>query len=89
MTSMTILMDKILRDIVERAYEEAHLRRIGGFPDRDVVFAEVLSELESEGDAMRLVDVKGRIRWKATPELRGYLNDLKLDAEADLEDEEV
>jgi hypothetical protein len=86
---MTILMDKILQDLVEEAYEEARLRRLGGFPDRDVVFAEALADLESDGDAMRYVNSKGRIAWKATPDLRDYLNDLKLDAEADLEDEEV
>jgi hypothetical protein len=77
---MKILMDKILREIVEQAYEEAHLGRIGGFPDRDVVFAEALADLESQGDAMRYMDSKGRIVWKATPDLRDYLNDLKLDA---------
>jgi hypothetical protein len=82
-------MDKILRDIVEEAYEDARLRRIGDFPDRDLVFSDILADLESDGDAMRYVDRKGRIAWKATPDLRDYLNDLKLDAEADLEDEEV
>jgi hypothetical protein len=86
---MTIQMDKILRDIVEEAYEEARLGRIGGFPDRDVVFAEALADLESQGDAMRYVDSKGQIAWKATPDLRDCLNDLKVDAEADLADEEV
>ena len=86
---MKFRMDKILLEIVEQAYEEAHLRRIGGFPDRDRVFSETLVELESDGDAMRYLDSKGRIAWKATPHLRDYLNDLKLDAEADLQDEEV
>ena len=86
---MKIRMDKILREIVEQAYEEAHLGRIGGFPDRDVVFAEALADLESQGDAMRYLNSKGHIAWKATPYLRDYLNDLQLDAEADLADEEV
>jgi hypothetical protein len=88
-TSMKFLMDKILREIVEQVYEEARLGRIGGFPDRDVVFAEVLADLESGGDAMRYLNSKGQIAWKATPDLRDYLEDLKLDAEADLADEEV
>jgi hypothetical protein len=35
------------------------------------------------------VDSQGRIAWKATPDLGDYLTDLRLDAEADLEDEEV
>jgi hypothetical protein len=71
------------------AYEDGRLRRIGGFPDRERVFAEALADLESDGDAMRYLNSKGRIAWKATPDLRDYLNDLKLDAEADLADEEV
>ena len=88
-TSMKIWMDKILEEIVEQAYEEARLGRDREFVDRNEVFAETLADLESDGDAMRYLDSKGRIRWKATPDLRDYLNDLKLDAEADLEDEWV
>jgi hypothetical protein len=38
---------------------------------------------------MRYLNSQGRIAWKATPDLRDYLNDLQLDAEADFEDEEV
>jgi hypothetical protein len=86
---MKIKMDRILQEIVEQAYEEARLGRIGGFPDRDLVFIEILANLESDGDAMRYVDSQGRIAWKATPDLRDYLNDLKLDAEADLADDEA
>jgi hypothetical protein len=86
---MTIRIDKILREIVEQAYEEARLGRDRKFVDRYEVFMEALIALESDGDAMRYLDSKGRIAWKATPDLRDYLNDLKLDAEADLEDEQV
>ena len=59
------------------------------FPGRDLVFAEVLADLEIDGDAMRYVDAKGRIAWKATPDLRDYLEDLRLDALADFEQENV
>ena len=86
---MKFRMDKIIRELVEEGWEWACLGRIGGFPDRDVVFAEVLADLEFDGDAMRFLDAKGRICWKATPDLRGYLLDLKRDAEADLADEQV
>jgi hypothetical protein len=86
---MKILMDRTLKEIVEQAYEEARLRRIGEFPGRDLVFAETLADLESDGDAMRYLDAEGRMAWKASPNLRDYLNDLQLDAEADLADEEV
>jgi poly(A) polymerase Pap1 len=82
-------MDKIVRELVEDAWEWARLGRDRDFVNRDRVFSDILADLESDGDAMRYVDSKGRIAWKATPDLRNYLNDLKLDAEADLEDEEV
>ena len=85
---MKFRMDKIVRELVQEAWDFARLGRTGDFVDRDQVFAETLVELESEGDAMRYLDSKGRIAWKATPDLRDYLNDLKSDAEADLEDEE-
>jgi hypothetical protein len=86
---MKFLMDRIVRELVDEAWEWAHLGRDREFVDKDRVFAETLIELESQGDAMRYVNSKGQIAWKATPELKDYLMDLKLDAEADLEDEEV
>ena len=46
----------------------------------------MLAELEATGDAMRYVNVKGQIAWKATPRLCKYLMDLQLDAETDLEE---
>ena len=52
-------MDKILREIVEQAYEEARLGRDRDFVDKNRVFSEALAELESEGDAMRYLDSKG------------------------------
>jgi len=86
---MKFLMDKIVRELVEEAWDFARLGRDRDFMDRNEVFAETLAELESEGDAMRYLDGKGRIAWKATPELKDYLLDLQRDAEADLEDEDT
>lgn len=86
---MKIQMDKILQEIVEEAYEWDRLGRTDEFSGRDLVFAEVLADLEIDGDAMRYVDAKGRIAWKATPDLRDYLEDLRLDALADFEQENV
>ena len=82
-------MDKIVRELVEEAWEWARLGRDRDFVDQDRVFSETLADLESSGDAMRYLNSKGQIAWKATPNLRDYLNDLKLDAEADLEHEDV
>ena len=83
---MPILMDKILTEYADQAYETARPRRNGVQTTRDQVSAETLAELEATGDAMRFVDANGQIAWKATPQLRDYLMDLQLDAEADLED---
>jgi hypothetical protein len=83
---MPILMDGILREVADQAYETARLRRNDVPTARDLVSAETLIELEAAGEAMRFVDAEGRIAWKATPSLCQYLMDLRLDAEADLED---
>jgi alkylation response protein AidB-like acyl-CoA dehydrogenase len=86
---MKFRMDKIIRELVEEAWEWARLGRDRDSGGRDQVFAETLAEMESTGDAMRYVNSRGQIAWKATPELKDYLRDLRLDAEADLADEEV
>ena len=86
---MKFRMDKIVCELVEEAWEWARIGRDRDPMDKSCVFSETLADLESSGDAMRYLNSKGRIAWKATPDLRDYLNDLKLDAEADLEDEEV
>jgi hypothetical protein len=88
-TSMKILMDEILQEIVEQAYGAARLGRDGDFEDRELIFAKVLSDLEVAGDAMRYVNSRGRIAWKATPWLRDHLLDLQRDAEAEFEAEDV
>ena len=86
---MTIQMDEILQEIVDQAYGAACLGRTGDLPDPDLVFAEVLTELEVGGNAMRYVNSENRIAWRATPSLRDYLMDLQRDAEADFEQEDV
>jgi hypothetical protein len=86
---MNILMDKTLRDFIEDIHEWDHLGRTDEFRHQKAVFAEILCDLESSGYAMRHLDSKGQIAWRATPDLRSYLNDLRLDAEAEMEDEEV
>jgi len=83
---MPILMDTILMEYADQAYDATCLGRNGVHTARDLVFAEMLAELEASGDAMRFVDANGRIAWKATPNLRQYQTDLELDAQEDLED---
>ena len=84
--TMPILMDQILTELADQAFEASRPRRIGVHTTPDQVSAEILAQLEAAGDAMRFLDANGRIAWKATPNLRDYLTDLQLDAEADLED---
>jgi hypothetical protein len=83
---MPILMDQILTEYADQAYEAVRLRRNGVQMTRDLVPAEMLAELEAAGDAIRFVDAEGRIAWKATPSLCQCLMDLQLDAEADLDE---
>jgi hypothetical protein len=84
--NMQIRMDKSLREYADQAYEAARLRRNGAHATPDLVLAAMLADFEAAGDAMRYVNSHGQIAWKATPQLRDYLMDLQLDAEADLED---
>jgi len=84
-----IHMDSIIRELVEESWEWARIGRDRDPMDKSRVFSETLADLESSGDAMRYLNSKGQIAWKATPGLRDYLNDLKLDAEADLEHEDL
>ena len=83
---MPILMNKILTEYVDQAYETARLRRNGVHTARELVSAKMLAELEATGDAMRYVNYHGQIAWKATQQLRNYLMDLRFDAETDLEE---
>ena len=82
---MKIPMDKILTECADQAFETARLRRNGVHTAR-LVSAEMLAELEATGEAMRYLNSDGQIAWKATPSLCQNLMDLRLDAEADLED---
>jgi hypothetical protein len=83
---MPMLLDEILTEYADRAFEAARLGPSGAHTTRDLVSAQLLARLEAGGDAMRFVDNNGQIRWKATPDLRQYLKDLELDAQADLRD---
>jgi hypothetical protein len=86
---MKMLMDQILRECVEQEYERARLGRIGDFRGRDSIFAEILAKFEMNGAAMRYVDAKGRIAWKATPKLCDHIHDLRVDAETEFAQEGV
>ena len=82
-----IRTDKIIRELVEESWELARLGRDRDFVDRDLVFSDTLIDLESEGDAMRYLDSRGRICWRATPDLRDHIKNLRLDAEEELNED--
>jgi hypothetical protein len=50
------------------------------------LIAEVLHEWEEVGEAMRYLDRRGRIAWKATPEMLDRLADAERDAKGELEE---
>jgi hypothetical protein len=61
----------------------ARPRRNDAVGANNVVLASILAETESAGDAMRYLDIKGNVAWRATPQLRAYLKDLQAELEAD------
>jgi hypothetical protein len=84
---MKVRLDKLLREQFEISEKLCRLRRNRDKAACTLVLAEVLCELEAKGDAMRYLDETGQIAWRATPTLGDYIDDLLLDAEADLQGE--
>ena len=84
---MKIHIDKTLRNFIDETYSSVRLRRNGVSLDPKGILPEILSDLETSGDAMRCLDRKGRIAWKPTPQFQSILADLQADAEADEEEE--
>jgi hypothetical protein len=79
-------IDQTLRDRIDEAYSHVRLRRNRVSLDGEAL-TKILADLEASGDAMRHLDCKGQIAWKATPHLRGLLADRQTEAEADAEEE--
>jgi hypothetical protein len=57
-------MDKIVRELVEEAWEWARIGRDRDPMDKSRVFSETLADLESSGDAMRYLIPKVRLRGR-------------------------
>ena len=62
---MKFRMDKTLRFWVDCSYEDKKYENANR--TRAELIAEILREYERSGDAMRYLNVKGQIAWKATP----------------------
>jgi hypothetical protein len=82
-TNMTFRMDKIVRFWVDCSYEDRRHEN----PDRPraQLIAEILREYERAGDAMRYLNAKGQIAWKASPWMLSRLTDAEREAEDDME----
>ena len=81
---MKLRMDKTLQFWVDAACE--HLKSSNSKLSRRQLVAQVLLEYERRGNAMRCLDRRGRIVWKASPRFLSMLADAERDALDDLDD---
>jgi hypothetical protein len=81
---MRLRMDKTLRFWVDCSYEDK--RHESANRTRAQLVAEILHEYEQCGDAMRHLNAKGQIAWKASPWMLSRLADAEREVEDDMED---
>jgi hypothetical protein len=75
---MPFRMSRILRFWVEVECDQQDLRRAS---DRDI--AGILREFEQSGDAMRSLNRRGQVVWKATPQMLDRLADAEKEADSE------
>ncbi len=82
---MKLRMDKTLRFWVDVAHDDIK----SDHPDltKGQLFAHILREYEARGDAMRHLNAKGKIAWKATPSFLNKITDAERDAQDELDDD--
>jgi hypothetical protein len=78
---MKFCMTKVLRFWVDVEYERIR-NHCPGRPRTELI-AQILREFEAAGDAMRYLDTKGEIAWKATPGMLSRLADAEQEARDD------
>jgi hypothetical protein len=81
---MTFRMDKILRFWVDCSFEDK--KHENPNRTRAELIAEILREYERANDAMRYLNPKGQIAWKASPWMLSRLADAEREVEDDMED---
>jgi hypothetical protein len=81
---MKFRMTKILRFWVDVEYERMK-NHTTGRPRTDLI-AQILGRFEEAGEAMRYLNTKGEIAWKATPGMLSRLADAEQEARDDWED---
>jgi hypothetical protein len=80
--TMDLRMTKVLRFWVDVEYERMKNHRPGG--PRAQLIAQILRRFEEAGDAMRYLNTKGEIAWRATPGMLTRLADAEQEARDDL-----
>ena len=81
---MKFRMDKTLRFWVDCSYEDR--KHENPNRARTELIAEILGEYERSGDAMRFLNAKGQIAWKASPWMLTRLADAEREVEDDMAD---
>jgi hypothetical protein len=80
--AMPFRMSRILRFWVEVECEEQDLKKVD---DREV--GAILREFEECGEAMRSLNRRGQVVWKATPQMLERLADAEAEVEAEYQNE--
>ena len=81
---MNIRMERTLRFWVDVAYE--NIKSDHPKLTKRQLIAQILHQYQERGDAMRYLDVEGKIAWKASPRFLTMLADAEREARDDLED---
>jgi hypothetical protein len=81
---MKLRMEKSLKFWVDCSYEDK--KHENANHARVELIAEILRDYERSGHAMRYLNTKGQIAWKASPRMLSILADLEREAEDDLAD---
>lgn len=81
---MKFRMDKSLRFWVDCSYEDQKYENANR--TNAELIAEVLREYELNGDAMRYLNAKGQIAWKASPLMLQKLADAEREVRDDMAD---
>jgi hypothetical protein len=81
---MKFRMDTILRFWVDCSYDDRRCEKTKGA--RADLIAEILRGYERAGDAMRCLNDRGKIAWKASPSMLSRLADAECEVLDDLED---
>jgi hypothetical protein len=82
--TMKFRMSRILGFWVDVEYQAVNNQ--DSVRTKSELIAQILCEFEEAGDAMRSLDRKGRVAWKATPRMVTRLADAEQEAIDDMDD---